>query len=133
MARTWIASKELMHEAGEENGNMPHRRAIESYYRAFRERDRHALERLLTPDFHHVSPFGIYTERDSMLDAIWPSVGQHWAEDIEIYGQAPHYMVRYRHSTGAEMAEYVRFEGDCIAEIRVYMGRSAADPSGNSP
>ena len=107
---------------------MSHGEAIESYYRAFRQRDRASLERLLTPAFHHVSPFGVHSGRDSMLDAIWPSVGQHWAEDIEIYGDGPQFMVRYRHSTGAEIAEHFRFEEDRIAEIHVYMGRSAADP-----
>ena len=108
---------------------MDHRTAIHSYYKAFRERDRPALERLLTPDFYHSSAFGVFKGRDSMLDAIWPSVGQHWAEDIEIYGDGPGYMVRYRHSTGADMAEYFRFTGDRIAEIHVFTGRGAAVPS----
>jgi len=33
---------------------------------------------LLTPDFHFVSSFGEYRERDAMLDDIWPAVGQAW-------------------------------------------------------
>jgi hypothetical protein len=102
--------------------------AVQSYYRAFRERDRKTLERLLTPGFRHVSAFGLYDDRDKMLDAIWPSVGQHWAEHVRIYGEGPEYMVRYRHSTGADIAEYVRFEGERIAEIHVYLGRGAVPP-----
>jgi hypothetical protein len=108
---------------------MDHRTAIHAYYRAFRDRDRAALERLLTPDFRHISPFGQFDQRDRMLDAIWTSVGQHWAEDIRVYGDGPDYMVRYRHSTGADMAEFVRFESDRIAEIHVFMGRGAAPPA----
>ena len=102
---------------------------IRAYFRAFRERDRNALERLLAPDFVHSSPFGHWDDRDGMLDAIWPSVGQHWAEDIEIYGEGPSYMVRYRHSTGALMAEHFRFDGDRVAQVEVYRGRSPTRPS----
>ena len=105
---------------------MERREAIEAYFRAFRERDRGALERLLTPGFAHSSPFGRWDDRDRMLDAIWPSVGQHWAEDVEVYGEGAEYMVRYRHSTGALMAEHFRFVGERIAEVEVYVGGSTA-------
>jgi len=101
--------------------------AIQAYFRAFRERDRAALERLLAPGFVHSSPFGRWDDRDRMLDSIWPSVGQHWAEAIEIYGDGPALMVRYRHSTGALMAEHFRFEGERIAEVEVYVGRTGAE------
>lgn len=106
---------------------MNQRDAIEAYFRAFRERDRSALEELLTPDFRHSSPYGRYDDRDRMLDEIWPSVGEHWAEDVEIYGDGPEHMVRYRHSTGSLMAEHFRFEGDRIAEVEVYFGRSPGE------
>ena len=101
--------------------------AIQAYFRAFRERDRAALDRLLVPGFVHSSPFGRWEDRDRMLDSIWPSVGQHWAEAIEIYGDGPALMVRYRHSTGALMAEHFRFEGERIAEVEVYVGRTGAE------
>ena len=106
---------------------MNHQAAIRDYYRAFRDRDRGALERLLLPDFRHISPFGLYDDRDRMLDEIRPMVGQHWAEDVTIYGDGPDYLVRYRHSTGAEMVEHFRFKANRIAEIEVFVGRSAAD------
>ena len=106
---------------------MNQRAAIESYFRAFRERDRSALEALLTPDFRHSSPYGCFDDRDRMLDEIWPSVGEHWAEDVVIYGDGSEHMVRYRHSTGGLMAEHFRFEGDRIAEVEVYFGRSAGE------
>lgn len=105
---------------------MDGRESIHAYFRAFRERDRGALERLLTPGFVHSSSFGRWDDSDRMLDAIWPSVGQHWAEDVEVYGDGPDHMVRYRHSTGALMAEHFRFEGDRIAAVEVYVGRPAA-------
>jgi hypothetical protein len=102
---------------------MSHEDAIRDYFRAFRDADRAALERLLLPDFRHISPWGVYEERDPMLDEIWPSVGQHWAEDITIYGGGPDYLVRYRHSTGMNFVEHLRFEGDRIAQVEVFAGR----------
>lgn len=105
---------------------MDRRESAQAYFAAFRERDRPALERLLTPGFVHRSPFGYWDDRDRMLDAIWPSVGEHWAEDVEIYGDGPQLMVRYRHSTGSLMAEHFRFEGDRIAEVEVYVGWAGA-------
>ena len=104
---------------------MDHRSAIQAYYDAYRTRDRALLEKLLVPKMHHRSPFGEYHDRDQMLDEIWPAVGAVWAVHIEIYGDGPAYMVRYRHNVDASgtMAEYIRFEGDRIAEIETYVSR----------
>lgn len=104
---------------------MDRRAAVHAYFQAFRDRDRAALERLLTRGFLHQSPFGRYDDRDRMLDEIWPAIGRHWAEDIEIYGDGAELMVRYRHSTGSLMAEHFRFDGDRIAAVEVYVGRPA--------
>jgi ketosteroid isomerase-like protein len=109
---------------------MDHEAAIRAYYGCFAERDRAGLERLLTPDFRHISPFGVHEDRDRMLDEIWPHVGKSWAVDIEIFGAAPAFMVRYRHAgehSGSTLAEYIRFDGDRIAEIEVYVGRDAPE------
>ena len=112
---------------------MKHRQIIEGYYRAFRERDREGLRSILTPDFHHVSSFGEWRDRDAMLEAIWPGVGQSWAANLQIFGEAPEFMVHYQHESppGAQrplmsMAEFIRFDGDQIAEIEVYIGRELA-------
>ena len=107
---------------------MRHQTMIERYYRSFRERDRAALEELLAPDFHHVSSYGEHFNRDQMLDAIWPAVGRSWARKLHIMGATPEFMVRYEIESPdrpvIRMAEYVRFDGDRIAEIEVYIGRA---------
>lgn len=115
---------------------MDYREAIEGYYRAFRERDRASLQSLLKPDFHFISSFGEYTHRDAMLEEIWPSVGQAWATDLRIFGSGPEFVVLYEHETapGVErpamsMAEYIRFEGEKIAEIEVFIGRTLLPPA----
>lgn len=110
---------------------MDYRKAIECYYCAYRDRDRESLSSLLTPDFHFVSSFGEYHDRDAMLDEIWPAVGRTWATRLRIFGQEPEFVVLYEHASAADadrggmaMAEYIRFEGEQIAEIEVFQGRS---------
>jgi len=101
-----------------------HEEAIRDYYRCFAERDRAGLERLLTPDFRHVSAFGVHEDRDRMLDEIWPDVGRTRAIDIRIFGTTPEFMVRYRQAGDhkGSLAEHIRFDGDRIAEIEVFIG-----------
>lgn len=115
---------------------MDYHDAIERYYLAYRDRDRESLRSLLAPDFHFVSSFGEYRDRDAMLDEIWPAVGQTWAVNLRIFGDGPEFVVLYEHENTPElkqppmsMAEYVRFEDDKIAAIEVFVGR-AADSSG---
>lgn len=116
---------------------MNHRQIIEQYYRAFRERDRETLRSILTPDFHHVSTFGEWRDRDAMLEAIWPAVGKTWSVNLQIFGTAPEFMVRYQHESlpgvvqsPMSMAEFIRFDGTRIAEIEVYFGRELQSPHG---
>ncbi len=116
---------------------MDYHGAIERYYRAFRDRDRESLRSLLTPNFRFVSSFGEYRDREAMLDEIWPAVGQTWAKNLRVFGQGPEFVVLYEHENapGVErpamcMAEYVRFEGERIAEIEVFFGRSVVPPAG---
>jgi hypothetical protein len=109
---------------------MDYHELIRQYYAAFRDRDRKSLTELLTPDFHFISAFGEYRDRDAMLDVIWPSVGQTWATKLRIFGTGPEFVVLYEHENAAgvtrppmRMAEYVLFTGDQIAEIEVFVGR----------
>ena len=105
---------------------MVHETAIRAYYRCFAARDRAGLERLLLATFRHISAFGVYEDRDRMLDEIWPNVGRTWAIDIQVFGTTSEFMVRYRHAgeRSGSMAEYFRFDGDKIAEVEVFTGRS---------
>lgn len=106
---------------------MNHKKIIKHYYQAFQDADKEALRATLTVDLNHISDFKIYTNRDDMIEEIWPSVGKTRAVDLQIFGTYPEYMVRYK-VTGAEkparnMSEYIRFNGDKITEIEVFMGR----------
>ncbi len=111
-----------------------HHDSIRAYYRAFRDKDRGTLERILTDGFRHASPMGEFNGRDAMLDAIWPGVegcaDLPRAGELEILGEHPGFVVRYQHegSSGGRFAEFFRFAGDKIAEIEVYMGVGACPP-----
>lgn len=113
---------------------MDQRRIIEEYYRCFRERDQDPLHEILTSDFHHVSSFAEYQDREVMLRDIWPMVGQSWACELQIFGDGPEYMVRYRLDSrvrpATNMAEYIRFEGDQISEIEVFLGVQSGNSAG---
>ncbi len=106
---------------------MNHRKTIREYYNTFKNADKEALQKILIPGFTHLSEFAVYTARDDMIEDIWPTVGQTRAENLQIFGTHPEFMVRYKVVGGERpsrnMSEYIRFEGDKIAEIEVFMGR----------
>ena len=109
---------------------MTYRNMIEQYYKGYKDRDREMIRAVLADDFRFVSSFGEFRGRDAMLEAIWPSVGQAWATNLRIFGDGPEFVVLYEHENvpGAErppmtMAEYIRFDGDEIARIEVFVGR----------
>ena len=108
---------------------------ILDYYRCFKDRDRDRLVEILVENFKHVSPYGRYEERDSMLDAIWPHVGKTRGSEFQVFGTGPEYMVRYRHEgkTSALLSEWIRFEGERIAQIEVYLGRGAVPEMSDGP
>ncbi|NIR66739.1 MAG: hypothetical protein GWN00_31740 [Aliifodinibius sp.] len=106
---------------------MKKHQVIREYYRCYKEADKETLRDILTTDFQHKSEFTIYSNRDEMIEEIWPHVGKSWAENLQIFGTHPEYMVRYKVVGGdrppRNMAEYIRFEADKIAEIEVFVGR----------
>ena len=112
---------------------MNYHKAIEQYYRGFKDRDREMIESVLDQDFRFVSSFGEFRGRNAMLEAVWPSVGQAWATNLRIFGNGPEFVVLYEHETSPDaqrppmtMAEHIRFAGDRIAAIEVFVGRPRA-------
>lgn len=109
---------------------MNKRAAVAEYYRCFREADLEALRALLTPNFRHESSYKVYNDRDAMLAEIWPAVGKSWADDLQIIGDESEFVARFvvrsQERPPIRMAEYVRFEGDLIAEVETYLGREDA-------
>ena len=90
---------------------MSYQQIIKQYYQSYKDTDKEALKELLAPDFKHISDFATYTDRDEMIEDIWPAVGQTWAEDLQIFGSHPEFMVRYKVVGGERptrnMSEYI--------------------------
>lgn len=114
-------------QSSTDNSTMEHHQTIETYYQSYKVADRETLRSLLTDDFHHISEFSEFGSPDEMLDTIWPEVGKSWAEDLQIFDEHPEFLVRYKVVGGEQpsrnMVEYIRFEGEKIAEIEVFTGR----------
>lgn len=113
------------------------RQIIASYFNPFRERGLEVLRAILTADFHHINPVGEWRDRDAMIEAIWSGVGSCWATDLEIWGEAPCFMVRYPHEClpgvtqpRRRTAEFIRFDGERIAEIEVYIDGEVGEAGG---
>jgi hypothetical protein len=60
-------------------------------------------------------------------------VGQAWATDLRIVGDGPEFVVLYQHENvpgmqrpPMRMAEHLRFDGERIAAIEVFVGRPLA-------
>jgi hypothetical protein len=105
------------------------RKLIAEYYRCFHDRDLEGLRALLTPDFRHTSSYAIYSNRDAMLAEIWPAVGKSWARDFQIIGGGSEFVARFvvgsNEKPPVRLAEYIRLEGEKIAEVETYVGRAA--------
>lgn len=118
---------ELDEEGNVKGAETGYHETIQAYYRSYKEADSKTLRGMLTDDFRHISSFSEFDDPDEMLNTIWPEVGKSWAEELEIFGEHPEYMVRYKVIGGDQpartMSEYIRFEGDKIAEIEVFTGR----------
>ncbi|MCW9708140.1 hypothetical protein [Fodinibius salsisoli] len=106
---------------------MKYRQIIRQYYQSYKETDKEALKETLTTDLTHISDWATYTDRDEMIEEIWPSVGQSWATDLQIFGAHPEFMVRYKvvseENPARNMAEFLRFKDEKITEIEVFTGR----------
>jgi hypothetical protein len=104
------------------------REVVEEYYRCFRDRNLETLRALLTPNFRYTSTYAMYSDRDAMLTEIWPAVGQSWARDFQIIGAGSEFVARFvvgsNERPPVRMAEYIRFEGEKIAEVETYFGRT---------
>ena len=114
------------------------RETVRAYFRAFRDRDRVTLERILAPKLIHRSPFGEHRDRDRMLDQVWPHPGPIWAEEVTVYGRAPEFLAHYRHggASRGHLVERFVFDGERIVEIEVYLGVGALPtegPEGGGP
>lgn len=104
--------------------------AIRSYYQAYENDDRAALDQLLHPDFTFTSPSD-GDDRISLatyLERCWPPHENIKSfELLDVCADARDALIRYKATTfsgpGFASVEHFEFTGDLISHIDVYFGR----------
>jgi len=107
---------------------------VHRYYGAYQSKDRQAIEQLLTDDFTFTSPYDDHIDRQLYFERCWPNSETSRAYTIEkLFEQGNEALVRYKAelNTGKVFrnTELLRFNGNKIAEVDVYFGRTLKEAS----
>jgi ketosteroid isomerase-like protein len=107
---------------------------VHRYYDAYQSKDRQAIEQLLTDDFTFTSPYDDRIDRQLYFERCWPNSKTSRAYTIEkLFEQGNEALVRYKAEldTGKVFrnTELLRFDGNKIAEVDVYFGRTLKEAS----
>jgi ketosteroid isomerase-like protein len=100
---------------------------IRRYYTAYEEKDRQAIELLLSDDFTFSSPLDDHIDRASYFKKCWPNSERIRAFHIEkLFEEGNEAFVLYElePETGAKFrnTEFFKIEGNKIKEVQVYFG-----------
>jgi len=100
---------------------------IRKYYGAYEQKDRKAIEPLLTDDFTFSSPHDDHIDRATYFTRCWPNSERIRAFHIEkLFEEGNEAFVLYELESGTEAksrnTEFFRIEGDKIREVEVYFG-----------
>jgi hypothetical protein len=96
-------------------------------YRAYEQRDRSVVERVVAPDFNFQAPPDPVLDRDEYFERCWPNAGLvKEFEFVRMFEHGDEVFVTYEStkSDGSRFrnTEILRFEGDELAEVEVYFG-----------
>jgi hypothetical protein len=105
---------------------MSKKEIVQTYYNCFEKKDRATLEKILKEDFKFTSSYVNYTNRDEMLDDIWPQIviNTNKIVDLEIFENGNRFMVKYSNGR-ASVSEFIRLDGNKIAETKVFIGKES--------
>src|ERR1700681_2926425 len=112
---------------------MPHSDLIRKYFSAYENKDRKAVECLLTNDFVFTSPYDYRIDRETYFKRWWP-----YSENSPTYGieklfeKGDEAFILYDCKTkncgGSRNTEFFTMEGSKIKEIEVYFGSAPKEP-----
>jgi ketosteroid isomerase-like protein len=102
---------------------------IQKYYAAYEQKDRKAIEPLLTDDFSFSSPHDDHINRASYFSRCWPNserIRSFYIEKLFEKGNEAFVLYELEPATGAKFrnTEFFRIEGNKIREVEVYFGSS---------
>ena len=103
---------------------MSKKEIVKAYYNSFEKKDRATLEKILKEDFKFTSSYANYTNRDDMLDDIWPQIviNTNKIIGLEIFENGDRFMVKYSNGR-ASVSEFIRFDNNKIVEAEVFIGK----------
>jgi ketosteroid isomerase-like protein len=98
-----------------------------SYFDAFQNADRAAMEALLAPDFTFTSPFDDRIDRAAYFERCWPHASSfRFRDDKRIFVQGDECFVLYetegKPGGTFRNAELFRFEGEQLRSVDVFFG-----------
>jgi hypothetical protein len=100
---------------------------VRRYFRAYEDKDRHALESLLNDRFVFHSPDDPHLDRAGYFERCWPNAERIRSFQIEkLFAQGAEAFVLYecKPMAGASFrnTEFFRVEGDAVSEVQVVYG-----------
>ena len=100
---------------------------IRKYYSAYEQKDRNAIEPLLTEDFSFSSPHDDHIDKATYFSRCWPNSERIRAFHIEkLFGQGNEAFVLYEleplRGAKCRNTEFFRIKGSKIREVQVYFG-----------
>jgi ketosteroid isomerase-like protein len=113
-----------------ENTHVPD--LVRRCYAAYQEKNRAAIEALLSDDFHFTSPRDDHIDRREYFERCWPFNEQVEYLRIEkLFSEGNEAFVRYAckpvNREAFRNTEYFRIENGKIVEVQVYFGSAAKD------
>jgi len=106
---------------------------IRKYFAAYENKDRMAVDSLLTNDFIFTSPYDHRVDRETYFKRCWPYSEKSPTYGIEkVFEQGNEAFVLYDCKTkngGSRNTEFFTIEGNKIKEVEVYFGSAPKEPA----
>jgi hypothetical protein len=100
---------------------------IRKYFSAYENKDREAVESLLSTDFVFTSPYDYRIDRETYFKRCWPYSEQSPTYEIEKMLERDNeafilYDCKTKNGGGSRNTEFFTIEGNKIREVEVYFG-----------
>jgi ketosteroid isomerase-like protein len=106
---------------------------IGKYFSAYENKDRKAVESLLTDDFVFTTPYDYRIDRETYFKRCWPHSEHSPTYGIEKVFEGDEAFILYDCTTknggSSRNTEFFTIEGSKIKEIEVYFGFSPKEPA----
>ena len=107
---------------------------IRKYFSAYENKDRTAVESLLSNDFVFTSPYDYRIDRETYFKRCWPYSEQSPTYEIEKMLERDNeafilYDCKIKNGGRSRNTEFFTIEGNKIKEVEVYFGSASKEPA----